>query len=86
MRITASRIAAAVTLATLTLLTPIATTEAGALPPCCSEDLVVNYYATADMTGPIVGQYDDGDCQQLDWGQNTPYIKYTHVYCTGPHS
>jgi hypothetical protein len=74
---------AVMALAAGALLAPAATTTASAMPPCCGIDLVANYYATADMTGPVVGQRDDGgDCAFTPWGEVTDYVKYTRIYCS----
>jgi len=77
-----SKTVVAAVLAAGALAAPVTTTTAPASPPCCGVDEVANYYATPDLTGPIVGQQDDGgDCAFTDWGQVTPYVQYTRIYC-----
>jgi len=71
----------AVVLAAGALLAPATTSTAAAMPPCCGMDQIANYYSTAAMT-TLVGQYDlDGECAFTNWGQTTPYVKYTWRYC-----
>jgi len=78
-----SKTVVAAVLAAGALAAPVTTTTATALPPCCGVDDIANYYATPDMTGSIVGQHDDGgDCAFTNWGQVTPYVKYTTLYCS----
>jgi hypothetical protein len=65
------------------LLAPVATTTAGARPPCCGVDDLATYWSTPDFeTGTIVGQYDEGyDCGPYSWGVQTPYVSYSYRYC-----
>lgn len=76
-------VVAAVAIACGALLAPAVTAPANALPPCCGIDQDTRYYATADMTGPVVGEnYDGGDCApSYSWGQVTAYYKTRRIYC-----
>lgn len=64
------------------LVAPAATNPASALPPCCGVNYITNYYATADMSGSKVGQFDQDDCEFTSWGVRTAYYKITKQYCS----
>ena len=79
---TRSRIAiGAALLAAGALLGPAA--PAGATYPICEPDhcdSVVMYYSDATYT-VRVGEYADGPCGYVEWGQQTEYTKIVRRYC-----
>ena len=73
----------AVALTAGALLSPVVTTTASALPPCCGVDVLHIYYSDATKT-TVVGEYCDcGDCEGAvyGWGQTTPYYRTEKSYC-----
>jgi hypothetical protein len=65
------------------LLSPVVTTTASALPPCCGVDIVTVYYSSADKTTEVGETCDCTDCEGVysSWGQITPYYTRDRYYC-----
>ncbi|MBV9821514.1 MAG: hypothetical protein JO144_04660 [Actinobacteria bacterium] len=65
------------------LLSPVVTTTASALPPCCGVDLETTYYSDAAKTTIIGVNYDGGDCQpSYEWGSTSSYYTVHKIYCS----
>jgi hypothetical protein len=79
---TRSRIAiATAVLATAPLLGAAA--PAGATYPICQPDncdILIEYYSDATFT-VRVGEYEDGPCGYVNWGEMTEYHKSFRRYC-----
>jgi hypothetical protein len=79
---TITKVAAAVLLAG-TLLVPASSAGALGPTPQCVPDhcqTLVEYYSDATYT-TRVGEYEDGPCGSIDWGEQTSYIKRFWVTC-----
>jgi hypothetical protein len=80
---TRSRIAlAAATLAGAALLAP-ASPAAATRTPCTAEyrcDVLRQYFSDSTKTY-LVGEYENGFCGQVNWGQVTAYVERVLIHC-----
>lgn len=80
-RLNKSLLAVVVTVGSL--LSPVLTTTASALPPCCGVDVLTIYYSDATRTTEVGETCDCTDCAGVSyvWGETTPYYRTEKSYC-----